>query len=835
MSKKIFKLNLLSAAVIAIGGAALVSSCGGSDSGGAGEDAASSSGAAGKAALAAPLVGSFAANGWYWNPSEGGTGFMFEAQGHRGFVAFFMYEETTGKPIWYAAYGAFAAGAAAGQFSFTGDLRVYRGGQAVSAGLYTSPTWTSVGPVSIAFTGNQAQVQLPGGRRIAGERYVIDGSNYNFASPVAPNQSQPEVGWYWNPAEGGRGYGIEVQNNKIFMAMFHYNLDGSPTWNVAQGDLPTGSAVQAFEMYVGGQSLTSAYRGPTKTNLSPFTFSFRNACAGQMQYAGAPAITVQRFRIDETDIALGAECNAVTKNVFPLTPGLRTGGAVMEPGDRVFGKLNAGSEVYTHGFNLQAGRSYTFTAEGAATGAGSLASPALAVYNGSLVEQAVNRLSPGSLSFTPGATGVYYLAVRADPAGTGSYLLKSSGTASGISAQAAPPLASYAGNLSGSFTGRVAGNLTVAIDAVGKLTGSVVRAPSPGTSLVVAGTVVAGGAVSFTATGGGVTMTFQGYLSPQGMASGVWSDGGGPGGMFVMNLSSGGMAVIDTNSITKAITDYGNVIAVCSDGSSGAMQSERGKRIAASILTARAALASLPRGGTDKRALALTGTPPADELGSCGGRYGYRNYSHVSGTTTATLSFENYCQSGDVAGETVTTNGSIAFVNTANPTPSGPITTQLNASSSTPLTTVTKNGAGATIRSDTQSFSSYRAVVGVPGGTPTAAQPDRISLAEITTRNNLTGKTYRQTGYSMAGWEDPAGNSSWTLAGRGYRSDGSSYEIATPQPMVQNANGDSVSGQLSFTGANGSNAVATVVPGEELQFKLSVNGVPFTNAPACTR
>lgn len=312
--------------------------------------------------------------------------------------------------------------------------------------------------------------------------------------------------------------------------------------------------------------------------------------------------------------------------------------------------------------------------------------------------------------------------------------------------------------------------------------------------------------------------------------------GGGGGGDSASPPPSGTAAVIDTASVTKAVADFGDSISVCRDGTTGLLKSDRSVGIASSIRRGMAALQSGTLGDpTRQRALALTSTPPADQLGSCGGRYGYRNYSHVNGTTTATLAFENYCESGAKAGETQTTNGSIGFVNVATPTASGPITTQLDANTNAPVTTVLKNAAGTTTSSDTLSFSGFKMVVGVPGGTPTAARPDRMSMGDMTLRNELTGKTYRQTGYDVSGYEDALGNSTWTLAGRGYRSDGSYFDIATPQPVVQNSNGDTVSGQMSFTGVNGSTAVATVVPGSTLQVKMTVNGVPLTTVPACAR
>ena len=44
-----------------------------------------------------------------------------------------------------------------------------------------------------------------------------------------------------------------------------------------------------------------------------------------------------------------------------------------------------------------------------------------------------------------------------------------------------------------------------------------------------------------------------------------------------------------------------------------------------------------------------------------------------------------------------------------------------------------------------------------------------------------------------------------------------------------------LSGVITFTGANGTTAVATLVPGPTPQATLTVNGVPVTAVPACVR
>ena len=39
----------------------------------------------------------------------------------------------------------------------------------------------------------------------------------------------PENGFYWNAAEPGRGYTIEIQDNFLFIIIYIYNPDGSAT------------------------------------------------------------------------------------------------------------------------------------------------------------------------------------------------------------------------------------------------------------------------------------------------------------------------------------------------------------------------------------------------------------------------------------------------------------------------------------------------------------------------------------------------------------------------------------------------------------------------------
>ena len=497
--------------------ASLMTACGGGGSGQATAEAPAALAQAGpsKAALAtaAPAI----PTGWYWNPAESGTGFMVESQGGRAFIGFFMYEEGTGKPIWYAAYGDVVPGDD-GKPLFSADLLVYRQGQPANSTTFRAPTSTSVGQVTVRFDGRSARVVFPGGRTMAATRFDIAGTGYDFDNPPPLRAFQPETGWYWNPAEPGRGWAIEVQNDRVFAGMFHYNEDGSPTWNVVEADIATGVAHGAFLRYRGGQALVSAYRGAVSDDIGDFTLSFRTPCAGQAQLRGVPAVRIVRFRVDGSPLPAGAECRAVNAG-YVIQPGLTVLPLMLQPGDATYGRIGVAGELYTYAATLRAGVTYTLRLQGAPSAAGTLANPLLELYESLSTRLALTQVGGDSFTFTPSTTGVRYLVARAADGGTGTYLLSLSGSADHL-----PPLstmvASAAGSYLGSFNGRSTGTLVVEIDAQGRASGT---ATTVAGDRPLTGTLGADGSLRLSATGN-PALSFSGYVDPGGVLSGTWQD-----------------------------------------------------------------------------------------------------------------------------------------------------------------------------------------------------------------------------------------------------------------------------------------------------------------------
>src|SRR5206468_1469563 len=71
-----------------------------------------------------------------------------------------------------------------------------------------------------------------------GTTMINNGTNRSAVTvpgAVTCQPQAPQTGWWWNPAQPGRGFSIEVQGTHIFFAAFHYDVSGRSTWNVASG------------------------------------------------------------------------------------------------------------------------------------------------------------------------------------------------------------------------------------------------------------------------------------------------------------------------------------------------------------------------------------------------------------------------------------------------------------------------------------------------------------------------------------------------------------------------------------------------------------------------
>lgn len=105
---------------------------------------------------------------------------------------------------------------------------------------------------------------------------------------AGPARAAPEVGWWWNPNESGRGFFVESQNGIIYLAGYFYEPDGRATWLVAGGPNADPYNYQGRLLaYSNGQTLVGGYKPPSPpTDAGPVSISFSDDSHGTIVWPG---------------------------------------------------------------------------------------------------------------------------------------------------------------------------------------------------------------------------------------------------------------------------------------------------------------------------------------------------------------------------------------------------------------------------------------------------------------------------------------------------------------------------------------------------------------------
>ena len=214
--------------------------------------------------------------GWWWNPAESGRGFFIESQGGIMYMAAYLYADD-GRARWLV-----AGGANADPYHYQGRLLDYSGGQTL-LGTYAAPTApVDAGPVAVDFSDDtHGTITWPGG--------VVPIEREIFGS--GPSDYLPQSGWWWNPAESGSGYSIEVQGNNLFFVGFMYDGAGHPVWYYSAGPM---TAVTGYSgpllQFAGGQTLNGTYHAPSSpATVGSLAIAFTAPDAATLTFSGTGA------------------------------------------------------------------------------------------------------------------------------------------------------------------------------------------------------------------------------------------------------------------------------------------------------------------------------------------------------------------------------------------------------------------------------------------------------------------------------------------------------------------------------------------------------------------
>ena len=123
----------------------------------------------------------------------------------------------------------------------------------------------------------------------------------NFAGATGTLQAAftPQAGFWYNPAESGRGYVIEIHGSTLFIGGFMYDATGNAVWySSGPAAMVNGTTyINTWQLYGGGQMLTGAYQAPTivTADVGALTIVFTSATQGTLTLPTGTQIPIIRF------------------------------------------------------------------------------------------------------------------------------------------------------------------------------------------------------------------------------------------------------------------------------------------------------------------------------------------------------------------------------------------------------------------------------------------------------------------------------------------------------------------------------------------------------------
>ncbi|HFD12544.1 MAG TPA: hypothetical protein ENJ32_08770, partial [Crenotrichaceae bacterium] len=230
-------------------------------------------------------------SGWWWNPDQSGRGFVIEQQGDAIFFAAFLYDDS-GFPTWFTSLLNRDS-----EQDFSGVLQQFQGGQTLLGSYQPPATLTdNAGTITLNFPDSRNGIlNWPGG--------TVELTRFTFAeddnsSSNDNSNPKPDLGWWWNSDESGRGFIIDRQGDTIFFAAFLYEDSGLPTWFSAILNKDTQQDFSGIlQQFQGGQTLTGSYQAPIllEDNAGTITLNFSDTSHGTLNWPGG-TVALNRFR-----------------------------------------------------------------------------------------------------------------------------------------------------------------------------------------------------------------------------------------------------------------------------------------------------------------------------------------------------------------------------------------------------------------------------------------------------------------------------------------------------------------------------------------------------------
>ena len=119
----------------------------------------------------------------------------------------------------------------------------------------------------------------------------------SFGVPPPPTPITPQAGLWWNPAESGSGYALDVKHQVLVVTVYSYTSSGQPIWYLVSGPIINNTFVGTLDKYAGGQCISCAYiPAVVNGNDGMVTITFTSATSGTMMLPGGRTSVLNRRR-----------------------------------------------------------------------------------------------------------------------------------------------------------------------------------------------------------------------------------------------------------------------------------------------------------------------------------------------------------------------------------------------------------------------------------------------------------------------------------------------------------------------------------------------------------
>jgi len=110
---------------------------------------------------------------------------------------------------------------------------------------------------------------------------------------------QPRTGHWWNPAESGRGFNIDVQDGVLVVAIYTYQAGGAAQWYLASGPMTNSGKnfTGTLDKYQGGQCISCSYSGRPSLvgNDGTISISFTSETTATVTLPGGRTTNIQPY------------------------------------------------------------------------------------------------------------------------------------------------------------------------------------------------------------------------------------------------------------------------------------------------------------------------------------------------------------------------------------------------------------------------------------------------------------------------------------------------------------------------------------------------------------